>query len=144
MVRSNVLPASRRQIGRPRIVSCCRQDAGSTPNRYGATAEQLLVRGSAPNGTSVPATHLIRRGAERKPKRRMRFPLEPHRLGLEPLENSQQLFHFRLNISALHERFAHENRLRAATGQSLHVSAGMNPALGHQNLSLRRGSVVRE
>src|SRR6266516_966559 len=34
--RSSVLPASRRQIVRSRIVSFCRQDAGSTPNRHGA------------------------------------------------------------------------------------------------------------
>src|SRR5439155_9216887 len=36
--RSKVLPASRRQIGQIRIVSFCRQDAGSTLNRYGAAA----------------------------------------------------------------------------------------------------------
>src|SRR5712671_8137966 len=30
----SVLPASRRQIVRPRIVSFCRQDVGSTLNRY--------------------------------------------------------------------------------------------------------------
>ena len=32
--RSNVTPASRRQIGHSRIVSSCRQDAGSTLNKY--------------------------------------------------------------------------------------------------------------
>ena len=32
--RSSVLPASRRQVGRSRIVSFCRQDAGSTLNKY--------------------------------------------------------------------------------------------------------------